>query len=302
MVVDIALSRDQDNPQLIFESMDPRQGADQADLIRNFILMGLEPNLQTRLYEDYWRPMERLRGRTTAPSFDSFMRHYLTVRTATSRASAKGPEAFKDYSRTTPVRDAGIEALVKEIRGFAAYFCALALGTNGTPHSVSLHDLRELKVMSRTRSYWNSTTTPAARSASPTSRPHCRAYVFRRAICMIPTNSKLATSRGAEEGSATSRGVQAHFLARSILQENLPRRRVPPRPAHARSLQLRSRRPLAAPPSRITAGRSVCRWTSTPSTSPPRNPPICQWRGGRRSARSGAGDAYTSSGCTRSAT
>ena len=59
VVVDIALSRDQDNPQLIFESMNSTgKELSQADLIRNFILMGLEPALQTRLYEEYWRPME----------------------------------------------------------------------------------------------------------------------------------------------------------------------------------------------------------------------------------------------------
>jgi len=52
MVVDLALSRDQDNPQLIFESMNSTgRELSQADLIRNFILMGLEPNLQTRIYE-----------------------------------------------------------------------------------------------------------------------------------------------------------------------------------------------------------------------------------------------------------
>ena len=41
-VVDISLSRDQDNPQLIFESMNSTgRELSQADLIRNFILMGL---------------------------------------------------------------------------------------------------------------------------------------------------------------------------------------------------------------------------------------------------------------------
>ena len=45
VVVDIALSRDQDNPQLIFESMNSTgRELSQADLIRNFILMGLEPD------------------------------------------------------------------------------------------------------------------------------------------------------------------------------------------------------------------------------------------------------------------
>ena len=59
VVVDIALSRDHDNPQLIFESMNSTgRELSQADLIRNFILMGLEPALQTHLYEQFWRPME----------------------------------------------------------------------------------------------------------------------------------------------------------------------------------------------------------------------------------------------------
>ena len=59
VVVDIALTRDQDNPQLIFESMNSTgKELSQADLVRNFILMGLEQNLQTRLYKDFWRPME----------------------------------------------------------------------------------------------------------------------------------------------------------------------------------------------------------------------------------------------------
>ena len=49
VIVDIALNRDQDNPQLIFESMNSTgRELSQADLIRNFILMGLEPQLQTQ--------------------------------------------------------------------------------------------------------------------------------------------------------------------------------------------------------------------------------------------------------------
>ena len=101
VVVDIALSRDQDNPQLIFESMNSTgKELSQADLIRNFILMGLEPKLQTRLYEEYWRPMELDFGQEAyGTQFDSFMRHYLTVSgRATSRASARSTRR----SRTTP--------------------------------------------------------------------------------------------------------------------------------------------------------------------------------------------------------
>lgn len=81
VVVDIALNRDQDNPQLIFESMNSTgKELSQADLIRNFILMGLEPALQTRLYEQFWRPIEMDFGQEAyGTHFDGFMRHYLTV-------------------------------------------------------------------------------------------------------------------------------------------------------------------------------------------------------------------------------
>lgn len=82
VVVDIALNRDQDNPQLIFESMNSTgRELSQADLIRNFILMGLEPTLQTRLYEQFWRPMEVAFGQEAYNvHFDAFMRHYLTLK------------------------------------------------------------------------------------------------------------------------------------------------------------------------------------------------------------------------------
>ena len=85
VVVDIALTRDRDNPQLIFESMNSTgRELSQADLIRNYILMGLEPKLQTKLYEQYWRPMEIEFGQEAyVTNFDGFMRYFLTVKTGT---------------------------------------------------------------------------------------------------------------------------------------------------------------------------------------------------------------------------
>src|SRR5688572_18652945 len=131
VVVDIALSRDQDNPQLIFESMNSTgKELSQADLVRNYILMGLEPGLQTRLYEEYWRPMEQDFGQEAyGTEFDGFMRHYLTFRTGEIPREREVYEAFKDYANTKPVIEARTESLVKEIRRFARYFCAIALGS-----------------------------------------------------------------------------------------------------------------------------------------------------------------------------
>jgi uncharacterized protein with ParB-like and HNH nuclease domain/predicted transport protein len=222
VVVDIALSRDQDNPQLIFESMNSTgKELSQADLIRNFILMGLEPVLQTRLYEDYWRPMEQDFGQKAYDTqFDSFMRHYLTVRTGDIPREREVYEAFKEYSRTKPVRDAGIEALVKEIHAFARYFCALALGTEQNAIlSHAFHDLRELKIevaypflLELYDDYANNKLSAADFAAAVRL---VEAYVFRRAICAIPTNSMNKTFATFGKALVKARyleSIQAHFL------------------------------------------------------------------------------------------
>lgn len=222
MMVDIKLKRDQDNPQLIFESMNSTgKELSQADLIRNFILMGLEPNLQTRLYEEYWRPMELDFGQEAyGIQFDSFMRHYLTVRTGDIPREREVYEAFKDYSRTTPVLSAGIEALVKEIRAFARYFCALALGTeHDATLSLAFHDLRELKVdvaypflLELYHDYASGTFSAADLAAAVRL---VEAYVFRRAISAIPTNSMnktFATFSKVLKKDRYLESIQAHFL------------------------------------------------------------------------------------------
>ena len=135
MVVDIALSRDQDNPQLIFESMNSTgRELTQADLIRNFILMGLEPELQTRLYENYWRPMELDFGQEAyGTHFDSFMRHYLTVKTGDIPRLDAVYDAFKAHARSPEVAGAGVEALVADIRAFCALFLRHGAGGRTRP-------------------------------------------------------------------------------------------------------------------------------------------------------------------------
>jgi uncharacterized protein with ParB-like and HNH nuclease domain/predicted transport protein len=222
VVVDIALGRDQDNPQLIFESMNSTgKELSQADLIRNFILMGLDPAIQTRLYEEYWRPMEQDFGQEAyGTQFDSFMRNYLTVPTGDIPREREVYDAFKDYSRTTDVGEAGIEALVKDIRAFARYFCALALGREqDRALSEAFQDLRELKVdvaypflLELYHDYTNGTLSATDFAAAVRL---VEAYVFRRAICAIPTNSMnktFATFAKALRKDQYLESIQAHFL------------------------------------------------------------------------------------------
>ena len=222
MVVDLALSRDQDNPQLIFESMNSTgRELSQADLIRNFILMGLEPNLQTRLYEQYWRPMEVDFGQEAyGTHFDSFMRHYLTVKTGEIPNVGEVYEAFKAHARSPETAKAGWEALVSDVRDFGRYFCAMALGAEKNPElKLAFQDLRELKVdvaypflLELYHDYANQKLSALDFEAAVRL---VEAYVFRRAICAIPTNSMnktFATFSKALKKESYLESIQVHLL------------------------------------------------------------------------------------------
>lgn len=226
VVVDIALTRDQDNPQLIFESMNSTgKELSQADLIRNFILMGLEPGLQTRLYEQFWRPMEIDFGQEAyGTHFDSFVRHYLTVKTGDIPNINAVYDAYKSHARTsrTDFTDdkSHIESLVREIRDYARHFCAMALGKEpDTDLKQAFHDLRELRVdvaypflLELYHDYKADMLTKAELLASVRL---VEAYVFRRAICAIPTNSMnktFSTFTKALKKDRYLESIQAHFL------------------------------------------------------------------------------------------
>ncbi len=222
MVVDIALDRDHDNPQLIFESMNSTgRKLSQADLIRNFILMGLESELQTRLYEQFWRPMEVAFGQEAYDKhFDAFMRHYLTVKTGEIPRLSDVYEAFKSHAHSPIAAEAGVEALVKDIRDFAKYYCAMALGTEADKDlNLAFHDLRELKVDVAypflLELYHDYMTNVLCRDGFVEAVRLIEAYVFRRAICAIPTNSlnkTFATFTKILKKDRYLESIRAHFL------------------------------------------------------------------------------------------
>lgn len=222
LMVDIKLKRGEDNPQLIFESMNSLgKELSQADLIRNFILMGLESELQTRLYEQFWRPMEVDFGQEAyGTHFDAFMRHYLTVKTGEIPRLNDVYEAFKTHAHSPVAATAGVEALVKDIRDYARHFCAMAL--NAEPDldlNLAFDDLRQLKVdvaypflLELYHDYKADTLSKAELLASIRL---VEAYVFRRAICAIPTNSMnktFATFTKVLKKDRYFESIQAYFL------------------------------------------------------------------------------------------
>jgi len=222
VIVDVALNREQDNPQLIFESMNSTgRELSQADLIRNFILMGLEPEHQTRLYQDHWRPMEVEFGQEAYGSyFDSFMRHYLTVKTGEIPNIRDVYEAFKSHVRSKDIATAGVDELVADIHAYARYFCAMALGKETDKAlAEAFQDLRELRVEVAypylLELYHDYKTGMLSREDFLQAVRLTEAYVFRRAVCAIPTNSMnktFATFHRAFKKDRYLESIQAHFM------------------------------------------------------------------------------------------
>ena len=144
IIVDISLDRDKDDPQLIFESMNSTgRELSQADLIRNFILMGLELKYQKKLYENHWRPMEKAFGQSAySEYFDYFIRDYLTMKKKEITVKKKVYEDFKKYARKTEQK---IDELVADIHIFAKYYCAIALNKETNKDlKIAFNDLKDL--------------------------------------------------------------------------------------------------------------------------------------------------------------
>ncbi|GAA7641133.1 DUF262 and DUF1524 domain-containing protein [Helicobacter pylori] len=122
MIVEIALDKIKDDPQLIFESMNSK-GIEltQTDLIRNYIIMETEVEKQKIFYEKYWRAMEE-DFKQNKELFDRFVRHYLTIKIGEIPIEKRVYEAFKDYRQKEGI---GIEDLLKDLQKYCGYFCQI---------------------------------------------------------------------------------------------------------------------------------------------------------------------------------
>ncbi|GAA8590615.1 DUF262 and DUF1524 domain-containing protein [Helicobacter pylori] len=124
MIVYIALDKEKDDPQLIFESMNSK-GIEltQTDLIRNYIIMETETEeKQKDFYNGYWRAMEE-NFKQNETLFNRFVRHYLTIKTGKIPNIKKVYEAFKDYQQKEGIE---IEDLLKDLQKYCGYFCQIA--------------------------------------------------------------------------------------------------------------------------------------------------------------------------------
>jgi uncharacterized protein with ParB-like and HNH nuclease domain len=121
--VDIALDRQKDNPQRIFESLNSTGlELSQADLIRNYILMGLQPKEQNRIYKNYWEIIEKKAKDETLNKtrVSEFIRDYLTLKNKEIPNKGDVYSKFKDKYPTSTIDD--LELVLTELKSLVEYY------------------------------------------------------------------------------------------------------------------------------------------------------------------------------------
>lgn len=121
LFVEIRLERGKDNAQKIFESLNST-GLDlsQADLIRNYILMGLEPSEQTRLYNKYWAIIESNTKHEGVSYVSDFIRDYLTIRMGDIPNKNKVYSTFKKEFKLDEINE--LENMLRSLRTFSEIY------------------------------------------------------------------------------------------------------------------------------------------------------------------------------------
>ena len=193
-IVNITLDRHEDDPQAIFESLNST-GMDlsQSDLIRNHILMGLEPEEQTYIYENIWRPTELLFESESQASFmDGFFRDYLTIHLGRIPTMNRVYEEFKIFAENGPF--SSTRELCSDLYTNAKYYTDIVFERSDIREVKEIyHEIKALRMevsypfLLRVRSdYENGICT---QDEMIQIFRMCINYVFRRSICNIPTNS-----------------------------------------------------------------------------------------------------------------
>ena len=194
IIVDISLNRDYDNAQLIFESLNSTGlELSQADLIRNYVLMEQDPGFQKRLYEDYWYPMEQRFGEEYTKRFDRFIRDYLTLKTGQIPKVNEVYDRFKDYTDGKK-RPEALEEIIEDIHRHSKHYVRIArLEEEDSELHACLQDIHDLEVEVTFPLLLGVYEDYMQDQINKTDVIEVfrliESYVFRRAICGIPTNS-----------------------------------------------------------------------------------------------------------------
>ena len=186
-IINITLNNE-DNPQLIFESLNST-GLDlsEGDKIRNFILMGLPSKEQDEYYDKYWNRIEEC----TKYDVSSFVRDYLSIKQLAIPSQKKIYISFKDYVDQKSIET---EELLKDLLAYAKrYEILLSGGTKNKSLDACIYRLNRLET-TVTRPFFLEVLRLYDENKLDISELSeifliTENYLFRRAICDLPTNA-----------------------------------------------------------------------------------------------------------------
>ena len=195
-VIDITLDP-KDDAQLIFESLNST-GLDlsEADKIRNFVLMNLDPELQEIYYDDYWNPVER----NTDYKVSDYIRFYLSAMEAKTPAIKKVYPAFRTYTtKKFHDPDGGVlsldtKALFEELLNYSKHYKNCIHPNTGVKSIDSALEAIRVFDASVTRPYLLNLLEYRAQGDIDDDSVSAvlwmiDSYLFRRWVCGVPANA-----------------------------------------------------------------------------------------------------------------
>ena len=190
-VVNITLD-DDDDAQEIFESINSTgRGLSQTDLIRNFVLMGLNSDEQIDVYENLWRPMELLFA-DDMEKMDDFFRDYLTMKQSKIPKKDEVYEDLKDYYNSNNCINT--REFCEDIYSNAKNYANIIFVNGDNKKFVKLYqDINELKMvvsypfLLKVHNDFNKGLISEEELIEIMKL--CVSYVFRRSICALKSNS-----------------------------------------------------------------------------------------------------------------
>lgn len=188
IIVEIELKNGEDDPQLIFESLNST-GLDltDADKVRNFILMGKPSKVQEKLYNNYWNKVEK----NTAYKVTEFIRDYMTMKQNKIANINKIYINFKEYIINNEIQ---IEDCLKDMLKFSQYYNNIIKCNLGLKKADSI--LRRINKLEVTVSYpfllellddYYSNIIDDNKLIEALEL--IESYIFRRILCKVPTNA-----------------------------------------------------------------------------------------------------------------
>lgn len=201
-LVSISLDKDSDNPQMIFESMNSTgKDLSQTDLLRNYLLMDLTPEKQTRLYKTYWKPMEELFGediyKNDVNKFDYFIRDFLTLKSDTGYI-CKINNVYENFKRYYLDNNCEKFAVLRDLFTYAKYYaCIDLLQENDDELKLYWQEFKKLDshvvYPFLLKLYDDYSRQILIKEDFKKILQVVISYLWRRAICEIPTNSLSKT-------------------------------------------------------------------------------------------------------------